>query len=107
MSIVRMAFFEGTVPAGQEVAFRTYVNDRLLPLWRSFPELLSFRKFTDIRTDDDAHPFVLVLEFTYASREAMEIALSSDVRQESREVTKGLFEYFQGRISHIVCDASD
>jgi hypothetical protein len=48
-----------------------------------------------------------MLEFTYPSRAAMEEALRSPVRMESREVTKGLFEYFDGRISHIICEAED
>jgi hypothetical protein len=58
-------------------------------------------------SDDGAHPFVLMLEFTYPTWEAMAEALDSPVRMESREVTKGLFDYFDGRISHIICEAVD
>lgn len=106
-AVVRMAFFEGALKPGREADFFAYANTRLVPLWTRFPELLSFRMRTNASSDDGAYPFVLILEFTYPSRAAMERALSSQVRSESREVTKGLFDFFDGRISHIVADATD
>lgn len=106
-AVVRMAFFEGALKPGREADFHRYAQERLVPLWTRFPELVSFRMRANGASDDGAYPFVLVLEFTYPSRAAMEVALNSPVRAESREVTKGLFEFFDGRISHIVADATD
>jgi hypothetical protein len=106
-AVVRMAFFEGALKVGREADFFAYANTNLVPLWTRFPELLSFRMRTNASSDDGAHPFVLILEFTYPSRAAMERALASPIRAESREVTKALFDFFDGRISHIVADVAD
>ncbi|MCR6644458.1 MAG: hypothetical protein NVV62_08035 [Terricaulis sp.] len=105
--IVRMAFFEGAFKPGQEAAFHAYARERLVPLWTSFPNLEAFRMLPGGVSDDGAHPFVLILEFTYPSHAALEAALNSPARLESREVTKGLFDYFEGRITHIVAPAQD
>jgi hypothetical protein len=107
MSVVRLAFFEGRIKPGQEAAFHAYANERLVPLWTSFPHLISFRMRTGGESDDGAPPYVLILEFTYPTREAMDEALASPTRMKSREVTQGLFEFFDGRIMHIVADAAD
>ena len=48
-----------------------------------------------------------VLAIRYPSREAIEQALASPVRFESREVTKGLTEMFDGSIFHTVFKADD
>ncbi len=107
MSVVRLGFFEGRIKPGQEPAFYGYARERLVPLWRSFPHLLAFRMSTRVSSDDGAPPYALILEFTYPSREAMDEALASPVRMRSREVTQGLFEYFEGRIVHVVAEADD
>jgi hypothetical protein len=40
----------------------------------------------------------------YESREALAAALESPVRYESRDMTKGLLDMFDGRIHHHVFD---
>ncbi len=107
MPIVRLAFFEGALKPGHERAFFAYAEDRLVPLWTNFPNLLAFRMMPGGASDDGAHPFVLMLEFTYPNRAAMAEALASPLRMKSREVTQGLFEFFDGRIAHIVVEATD
>ena len=47
----------------------------------------------------------MVLAIRYPSREAIERALASDVRFQSREVTKGLLEMFDGTVFHTVFSA--
>jgi hypothetical protein len=49
----------------------------------------------------------MVLCISYPDRKAIEDALASPVRSESREVTKGLFEFFDGRIFHVVYRLGD
>lgn len=107
MAFVRVAFFEGQLKPGGETGFFAYARERLVPLWKSFPGLQSFRMLPGGKSDDGAHPFLLMLEFTYPNQAAMEAALEAPIRMQSREVTKGLFEYFDGRISHITCNAED
>ena len=43
----------------------------------------------------------------YPSRESIEKALASAVRAESREVTKGLLEMYEGTVFHTVFDADE
>jgi hypothetical protein len=107
MPVVRMAFFEGAFKPGLERAFFDYAHEFLVPLWTSFPGLQSFRMMPGGGSDDGAHAFVLMLEFTYPDHAAMETALASPARMQSREVTKKLFDFFDGRISHIVVEAVD
>lgn len=107
MAVVRLGFFEGRIKPGQEAAFYAYAREQLVPLWTNFPNLLAFRMRTNASSDDGAPPYALILEFTYPSREAMEVALASPVRMRSREVTQGLMQFFDGRIVHVVADADD
>lgn len=107
MSITRLAFFQGSVKGGCEAAFEAYVARELVPLWLSFPHLASLRLMRNASSDDGAAPHALILAFTYPSREAMEEALASSARQRSREVTQGLFEYFDGKVCHLVVESSD
>lgn len=107
MSVVRLAFFQGSVKPGREAEFDAYVERELAPLWRSFPNLGAFRMMRHCRSNDGAPPYALILSFTYPSYAAMEEALASPARAHSREVTQGLFAYFEGEIAHIVADAAD
>lgn len=107
MSVVRVAFFQGRVKPGCEAEFDAYLERELAPLWRSFPHLSAFRMMRNCHSDDGAPPHALILSFTYPSHEAMAEALASPTRMRSREVTKGLFAFFEGQISHIVADARD
>ncbi|MCC2614137.1 hypothetical protein ABK249_27410 [Neorhizobium sp. Rsf11] len=102
--IIRQAFFEGTIHAGKEEEFKAYVADRLMPLWLSFPGVREVRVLYNIERDEGAPSYPMVLSTMYDSREALATALESPVRYESREVTKGLLEMFDGRIHHHVFD---
>jgi hypothetical protein len=48
-----------------------------------------------------------VLQITYPSRAAIEDALASKVRFESREATTGLLAMFEGRVFHVVYGLAD
>lgn len=107
MSIVRLAFFEGHFKPGGEPGFYQYAREKLVPLWTAFPQLAAFRMHERVTSDDGAPPYLMVLAFTYPSTQAMTEALASSVRSQSREMTKGLFAYFEGRITHVVAEATD
>ena len=52
---------------------------------------------------DVAEPhFEMVLAIRYASKQAIELALASDVRAQSRAVTADLMKMFEGDIFHSV-----
>lgn len=102
--IIRQAFFEGTIRAGREQAFKAYVAEKLMPMWLAFPGVREVRVLYDIERDEGAPAYPMVLSTMYESSEALAAALESPVRYESREVTKGLLEMFEGRIHHHVFD---
>ncbi|WP_028033819.1 hypothetical protein [Chelativorans sp. J32] len=102
--IIRQAFFEGSIHPGHEGAFKSYVAEKLLPLWRQFPGVKEVRVLYNTERDDGAPSYPMVLSTMYESREALAAALASPVRYESREITEGLLRMFDGHIHHHVFD---
>lgn len=106
--ITRFALFEGAVKPGQTDAFRAAVLDRLVPLWKQFPGNTDVRvMFSDDR-DEGAPEFPLILAITYPDAAAMEGALDSPFRAQSRDVTGEIVaEHFDGRIHHHVTQLNE
>lgn len=104
---IRCAFFRGQAKPGQEAAFTAYVRDRLVPLWTQFPGADEVRVLRQEETDLPGQHYEMVLAIRYPSRAAIEEALASSVRFESREVTKGLLEMFDGDVFHTVFRADE
>ncbi|KKX31693.1 hypothetical protein [Rhizobium sp. LC145] len=102
--IIRQALFEGTIHAGREADFKSYVAEKLMPMWLAFPGVKEVRVLYAVERDEGAPSYPMVLSTMYESREALAAALESPVRYESREMTKGLLEMFEGRIHHHVFD---
>ena len=98
----RLAFFEGAIAKGREAEFDAYIQERLVPLWTKFPGALRVETLREVEAEDGSHRFPLVLQITYPSRAAIDEALASAVRFESREMTKGLLAMFEGRVFHVV-----
>jgi hypothetical protein len=104
--ITRFALFEGRIKDGQTAAFRAAVTARLVPLWRQFPNNTDVRVSFGEERDEGAPEFPLILAITYPDRKAMEAALASPFRSQSREVTGEITAaYFDGRIHHHVTEA--
>jgi hypothetical protein len=102
----RIAFFEGHIAEGREAEFDAYVNERLVPLWTKLPGAVGIETLREVEAEDGSHRYPLVLQITYPSRDAIAKALSSQIRFESREATKGLLAMFEGRVFHVVYDLS-
>lgn len=100
----RLAFFEGSIAAGREAEFDAYIKERLLPLWTQFPGATQVETLREVEAEEGSHRYPLVLQITYPDCAAIETALASKVRLESREMTKGLLEMFEGRVFHVVYD---
>ncbi|MEL6466570.1 MAG: hypothetical protein AAFQ58_16510 [Pseudomonadota bacterium] len=106
--ITRFALFEGSVKPGQTDAFRTAVLERLVPLWRQFSGNTDVRVMFGEDRDEGAPEFPLILAITYPDTEAMERALNSLFRAQSREVTGEIVAaYFEGRIHHHVTQLNE
>jgi hypothetical protein len=104
--LTRLAIFEGSVREGQEEAFRAYVDQRLVPLWRKFEGAAEVRVLFALERDGRAREIPLILAITYPDREAMARALASPARYESRDLLPELFErFFDGALHHHLMEA--
>ena len=104
---IRCAFFQGEVKPGMEDAFNRYIRDKLVPLWTRFPGSQEVRVLRQVESDVDKPHFGMVLSVRYPSREAIAIALASEVRMTSREVSKDLIAMFDGSVFHTVFSADE
>ncbi|MDQ0455825.1 hypothetical protein [Rhizobium paknamense] len=106
--ITRYALFEGKVKDGETAAFREAVLTEILPKWKQFPGAVSVRvTFSDAR-DEGAPEFPLILAINYPDMQAVEQALASPVRAESRAATESVVKrFFDGRIHHHVTEAHE
>ncbi|MGO4854137.1 hypothetical protein [Phaeovulum sp. W22_SRMD_FR3] len=106
--ITRFALFEGKIHEGQTEAFRKAILEEVLPKWQAFPGVLAVRvNFAEFR-DEGAPEFPLILAISYPDLAAVNTALASPVRAESKEATESvLARYFTGRIHHHVTQANE
>ena len=104
---IRCAFFQGNVKPGKEQAFNDYIRKELVPLWTRFPGAQEVRVLRQVESDVENPHFGMVLSVRYPTREAIEIALASEVRMKSREVSKDLIAMFDGTVFHTVFSADD
>lgn len=106
--ITRYALFEGSVHPEKIKAFRAAVLERLVPLWKQFAGAQEVRVMFGEERDEGAPEFPLILAISYPDRTAMERALASPARAQSRVVTGEITtEFFEGRIHHHVTTAND
>lgn len=104
--ITRFALFDGTVHPGQEQAFRDAVLSELLPKWQAFPGATEVRVCFAESRDPGAPEYPLVLAISYPDLAAVDTALASPVRAESRAATETvLARFFDGRVHHHVTTA--
>jgi hypothetical protein len=103
--IIRYALFEGQVHAGMESAFRSFVKEKLVPLWTRFPGAQEVRVMDGVSRDEGAPTYAMVLAIRYPDLATVQKALESDVRFQSREVTGELLKMFSGKVHHHVFDA--
>lgn len=104
---IRCAFFRGRAKPGREAEFTAYVAEKLVPLWTRFPGAEEVRILRQEEADVAEPHFEMVLQVRYPSKAAIDEALASDVRTQSREVTKNLLEMYEGDIFHTVFRADE
>jgi hypothetical protein len=104
---IRCAFFKGRVKPGLEEAFKRHVRQVLVPLWTRFPGAQEVRVLRQSESDVDDPRLDMVLSVRFATRQAIDLALASDVRMKSREMSKPLFEMFEGSVFHTIFTADE
>jgi hypothetical protein len=105
--IIRYALFEGEIHRGKEAEFRAFVKERLVPLWTQFPGAEEVRVLDGLDRDEGAPIYAMALAIRYPDMAAVEKALQSDVRFQSREVTGELMKLFTGKVHHHVFDGNE
>ncbi|OWV89220.1 hypothetical protein ATY78_20075 [Rhizobium sp. R635] len=105
--IIRYALFEGEIHSGREEEFRDFVKQRLVPLWTQFPGAEEVRVLDGMERDEGAPVYAMALAIRYPDMDAVDAALRSNVRFESREVTGELLKLFTGKVHHHVFSASE
>lgn len=103
---IRCAFFEGKIKPGCDVAFAQFVKDRLVPLWTQFPGAEEVRVLRQQDSDTENPHYAMVLAIKYPSMAAIEKAMASDVRAQSRAETAELVKMFEGRIFHTIFETA-
>ncbi len=103
---IRCAFFKGKVKEGYQEEFDTYIDTVLVDTWRSFPGAREVRVLREVESDNPDIPLELVISIKFESREAIENALNSPQRQNSREKSKALIDMFDGEVFHTVFRAN-
>ncbi len=103
---IRCAFFEGHVKPGMDTQFKSFVREKLVPLWTKFPGAEEVRVLHQTESDTPNPHYAMVLAIKYPSMAAIELAMKSDVRNQSRLVTQDLVKMFDGRIFHTVFAAT-
>jgi hypothetical protein len=105
--IIRYALFEGEIHAGMEEEFRAFVKEKLVPLWTRFPGAEEIRVLDGLDRDEGAPIYAMALAIRYPDMAAVEKALASDVRVESRAVTGELLKMFTGKVHHHLFSANE
>lgn len=105
--IIRYALFEGEIHAGMEEEFRAFVKEKLVPLWTRFPGAEEIRVLDGLDRDEGAPIYAMALAIRYPDMAAVEQALASDVRVESRAVTGELLKMFTGKVHHHLFSANE
>lgn len=102
---IRCAFFKGKVKEGYQEKFDTYIDTVLVDTWRAFPGALEVRVLREVESDNPEMPLELVISIKFESIDAIEKALNSPERYDSREKSQPLIEMFEGDVFHTVFKA--
>ena len=103
--LTRVAVFEGALAAGQEDRFFADVEERLEPIWRSFPHVEDVRVLRTLDSDPGSIPVVMVLEMDFRDMEAIRASLASDIKTKAHATTLEVLQPFTGRFFHFICES--
>lgn len=92
--LTRCAAFVGSVRPGLEANMRDYVERELAPLWRRFDGATEIRVMFGVADDANGPRVPLVLAIDYADEAAMERAMASPARYESRDLLPDFYDRF-------------
>ena len=104
--ITRYALFQGEVDQARQAEFKKAVLEELLPTWLVYPGATDVRVSFQVERDDLAPSIPLILAVDFPSREALDLALNSQERLDSRAATQRVLPgLFDGHIFHYITDS--
>lgn len=104
--LIRLAIFRGTLPPENRAEFVAHLNEKMLPLIRSFPNISSVDALYPEISDDALADVRLILDMRYVDQHAMETALASPERAKNGEETKTLLALMHSpTVEHIVLNS--
>jgi uncharacterized protein (TIGR02118 family) len=101
---LRAGYFEGTVESRDFERFKAHVEREVVPLILKMPGIRDLRILWGREFQDGAPPYVLAMEHSYDSRDAMEKAISSPERDAMRAKLAEVLPLFKGQIRHVNYD---
>jgi uncharacterized protein (TIGR02118 family) len=104
--IVRSAYLEGTVEAGDRAGFDRHMAEAVLPALAKYPGVRQVRLRRPVAADAGAPQVYLVFDLYFDSLEAMRAALASEVRQEVVASFGSAMPKFKGRAYHVMFEES-
>ncbi len=104
--ITRYAIFSGSVKPGLDAEMRSFVNEKLTPLWRKFACAEEVRVLFGVEQDADGPNIPLILAITYADHAAMEKGVNSPARHEAKDILPELYDRYFDKMNlwHYVMD---
>lgn len=102
--VIRSAVFDGTVADNQKAAFDAGVQ-KLKAMVTKYPKIIDVRvryMSDEVTPEKDApHPYV-TFDFYFPSVKAMDDALATSLRTETRDIIRNEMSMFKGKIYHFV-----
>ncbi len=103
--IVRFAMFEGTILVGHMQTFKDAVLARVVPCWEAMPNVQAVSVNFEVSRDNGAPQYPLIVAISYPDIAAMETALVSVERAQTKfESDKVMAEFFTGTLHHHVME---
>lgn len=99
--IIRSAFWIGRIKAGCEQRFQEVINDIVMTAMRKLPGVHDANALWPLRREDNPPHITCQVIVEFKNQQDLDLMLASLERQAMRADVKGLFEMFDGTMSHI------
>lgn len=100
--IIRSAYLEGEVAAGDREAFDRQMRETVMVAIRTYPGIRDVRLRRLARGEEGAPNVYMIFDLYFDSIEAMDAALASETRRQVRARIQEAMPSFKGRVYHLV-----
>lgn len=105
--IIRFAVFEGTILANDMQNFKDAISRNVAPLWEAMPNVQTVSVSFEVSRDAGSPQYAMIVAISYANKDAMEAALASVEREQTKHVADKLMaDYFVGTLHDHIMETS-